>query len=61
MKETAVEFLVEQITNSTMPVRKAIEQAKEIERTQIVKAYDKGEFNCGVNETSEQYYVKTYK
>ena len=33
----------------------------EIERTQIVKAYDKGEFNCGVNETSEQYYVKTYK
>jgi len=61
MKETAVEFLVEQITNSTMPVRKAIEQAKEMERTQIVKAYDKGEFNCGVNETSEQYYVKTYK
>ena len=61
MKETAVEFLVEQITNSTMPVRKAIEQAKELERTQIVKAYDKGEFNCGVNETSEQYYVKTYK
>ena len=33
----------------------------EMERTQIVKAYDKGEFNCGVNETSEQYYVKTYK
>jgi len=61
MKQTAVEFLVEQITNSTMPVRKAIEQAKEMERTQIVKAYDKGEFNCGVNETSEQYYVKTYK
>jgi hypothetical protein len=61
MKQTAVEFLVEQITNSTMPVRKAIEQAKELERTQIVKAYDKGEFNCGVNETSEQYYVKTYK
>ena len=61
MKETAEEFLVEQITNSTMPVRKAIEQAKEMELTQIVKAYDKGEFNCGVNETSEQYYVKTYK
>jgi hypothetical protein len=33
----------------------------EMERTQIVKAYDKGEFNCGVNETSEQYYVKTYR
>jgi hypothetical protein len=33
----------------------------EVEREQIVKAYDKGEFNCGVNETAEQYYVKTYK
>ena len=36
MKETAVEFLVEQITNSTMPVRKAIEQAKEMEKEQII-------------------------
>ena len=48
-----------------MPVRKAIEQAKEMEREQIVKAYHKGEFNAISNrkfyETSEQYYVKTYK
>ena len=36
MKQTAVEFLIEQITNSTMPVRKAIEQAKEIEKEQII-------------------------
>jgi hypothetical protein len=36
MKQTAVEFLVEQITNSTMPVRKAIEQAKEMEKEQII-------------------------
>ena len=35
MKQTAVEFLVEQITNSTMPVRKAIEQAKEMEKQQM--------------------------
>jgi hypothetical protein len=33
----------------------------EIEREQIVDAYEKGEFNSGCNETSEQYYVKTYK
>ena len=33
----------------------------EVEREQIVKAYDKGEFNSGCNETAEQYYVKTYK
>jgi hypothetical protein len=34
----------------------------EIEREQIVKAYEKGAFNIGcINQTSEQYYVKTYK
>ena len=77
MKETAVDWLNIQIRlnskikeNSkgaisfTLGLSKFDEfflQAKEMERTQIVKAYDKGEFNCGVNETSEQYYVKTYK
>lgn len=36
-KQTAVEFLVEEITNSTMPARKAIEQAKAMEREQMLK------------------------
>ena len=77
MKQTAVEWLNRQIRlnskikeNSkdaisfTLGLSKFDElfkQAKEMERTQIVKAYDKGEFNSGCNETSEQYYVKTYK
>ena len=86
-KETAVEWLVEQILqkvqnyedgdveteeepfvieyvnkyNFNIDLTKFVNQAKEMERTQIVKAYEKGEFNSGVNETSEQYYVKTYK
>ena len=65
MKQTAVEWLVEQLENHNGVTRagfeKCIQDAKEMERTQIVKAYDKGEFNSGCNETSEQYYVKTYK
>ena len=65
MKQTAVEWLVEQLENHNGVTRagfeKCIQDAKEIERTQIVKAYNKGEFNSGCNETSEQYYVKTYK
>ena len=65
MKQTAVEWLVEQLENHNGVTRagfeKCIQDAKEIERTQIVKAYDKGEFNSECNETSEQYYVKTYK
>ena len=61
MKQTAVEWLVEQYKKVGGISISMAEIAKEMERTQIVKAYDKGEFNCGVNETSEQYYVKTYK
>jgi len=66
MKKTAVEWLIDMlVTENEITLKgenfKLFEQAKEMERTQIVKAYDKGEFNCGVNETSEQYYVKTYK
>jgi len=34
MKQTAVEWLVEQITDSTMPAREAIKQAKEMEKEQ---------------------------
>ena len=68
MKQTAVEWLYNNLKSHfehdgdlLEVVQMSFEQAKEMERTQIIKAYDKGEFNCGVNETSEQYYVKTYK
>jgi len=61
-KQTAVEWLVENLDIIwEEKIIDLVEQAKEMERTQIVKAYDKGEFNSGVNETSEQYYVKIYK
>ena len=38
-----------------------VKQAKEMEKDQIIEAYDKGEFNCGMNETAEEYYNKTFK
>lgn len=65
-KQTAVEFLVEEITNSTMPARKAIEQAKAMEREQIIDAHgdeqshlqDDGSWRTV---TAEQYYNETYK
>jgi hypothetical protein len=67
MKQTAVEFLVEQITNSTMPVRKAIEQAKEMEKQQIIEAHgnklkkSKDEGNYEYWFSGEDYYNKTFK
>jgi hypothetical protein len=64
---TAVDFLVEQITNSTMPVRIAIEKAKEMEKQQIIESYCQGCFdiiqdeNIFPRETAEQYYNETFK
>ena len=62
---TAVEWLIEShfgtIENCTPNFRNKIQQAKEMEKDQIIEAYDKGEFNCGMNETAEEYYNKTFK
>ena len=57
MKKTAVEWLIEQITDSTMPAREAIKQAKEMEKEQIKEAYCMGDDNIG----AEQYYNETFK
>jgi len=42
MKQTAVEWLVEQITNGTMSAREAIQQAKEMELDQRKNDYRAG-------------------
>lgn len=38
-----------------------IESLLEKEKEQIVNAYDTGEYDCGCNGDSEQYYNKTFK
>jgi len=42
MKQTAVEWLVEQITNGTLHTKELIIQAKEMEKQQIIEAYYNG-------------------
>ena len=65
MKQTAVEWLVIQLHthwgNEDVSFEKLLEQAKEMEKQQIVDAYDKGEFNQGCNGDAEQYYKETFK
>ena len=75
MKQTAVEFLIEQISSSkyfynlmeeiesrsTTVQPNVLQQAKVMEKEQIVNAYDTGEYDCGCNGDSEQYYNKTFK
>lgn len=65
---TAVEFIrqefLEKITNENYKKSfdQIIEQAKEMEKQQIVTAHYQGyRNNIGTTEVSEQYYNKTFK
>ena len=65
-KISAVEFLIEQITNSTMPARKAIEQAKAMFEDQIETAYyDGGYYGCpsGIMgaKKAKEYFKENFK
>jgi hypothetical protein len=72
-KQTAVEWLFEQIVNRTdrMYFLKELEQAKEMEKEQIIKAYETGRCR-GMSfdepiyydrnwSSNERYYNETYK
>ena len=66
MKETAVEFLVdefkEKLIGHNLPewVEKIIEQAKDMEKEQLFNAFDSGPY-FSKWENAEQYYNKTFK
>jgi hypothetical protein len=64
LEQTAVEWLFEKLWET--PKDKfnwylIFGQAKQMEKEQIIDAYDKGEFNQGCNEDAEQYYNQTFK
>ena len=67
MKQTAVEWLVEQITDGTMPAREAIKQAKAMEKQQIIDAYLKDIGKVTIDKAlvhwdkAEEYYNETYE
>jgi hypothetical protein len=65
MKQTAIEWLVKQLKErgyaGEFPPHLLFANAKEMEKQQIMDAYDKGEFNQGCNEDAEQYYIETYE
>ena len=65
MKQTAVEWLVEQFKttiNSTLEeYEKKVEQAKEMEKEQIMDAWSDGKFESTGCIEAEQYYNETFK
>jgi hypothetical protein len=63
MKQTAVEWLIDQVEDyiGLIPVD-IIEQAKEMEKQQIIDAYDNGKYiTSGKEFGGEQYYNETFK
>ena len=71
MKQTAVEWLVEELNDNGFShldlASDIIEQAKEMEKEQIIKAYKDGRsdlasnFHKSLNMSLEQYYNETFK
>lgn len=61
MKQTAVEWLVEQLKNGKEFNENLINQAKEMEKEQIIEAYHEGTFATDEKITAEEYYNETFK
>jgi len=65
MKQSAVEFLVEELSRQTplYTKKEIIEQAKEIEKQQIIDSYASGYIDAVAQNkiTAEQYYNETFK
>jgi hypothetical protein len=58
-KQTAVEWLIEQWDNWDLSIKELFEQAKEMEKEQIIMAYKADLHPCS-DEDAEQYYNETY-
>ena len=63
--KTAVEWLFEQYVNKSIITIEDIEQAKEMERKQIIEAHEEGfyspPFRMSRRREAEQYYNETFK
>jgi uncharacterized Fe-S cluster-containing MiaB family protein len=67
-KQTAVDFLIEVMQRRLPPfyahfmmdMDSVYEQAKEMEKDQMIKAFNEGTFASDEKVTAEQYYNETY-
>jgi hypothetical protein len=67
MKQTAVDFAVEQLeklipTGNQIIIGIILDKAKEMEKEQIIEAYDSGVWDVGCrNSDSKRYFKETYE
>ena len=62
-QQTAVEYLVDQLLPKALTAEQYyhIEQDKEMEKEQIIDAWDNGCEDDGIIDNAEQYYNETFK
>jgi hypothetical protein len=64
MKKTAMQIMLDELLSHgyKIPFHLVVKckELLEMEKEQIIIAYDKGEFNQGCNGNAEQYYNKMY-
>ena len=61
-KQTAAKWLyVKMFEKEGRITKEEYEQALQMEKQQIIDAYNQGEFNQGCNGSAEQYYKETYE
>lgn len=68
MKQTAVEWLIEQMTQRdfiAIPKPEWIQQAKQLEKQQIIQAHEDAYLDCGfeysASDCANDYYNKKFK
>ena len=64
MKQTSVDWLFQQLWETPkdkLTWHSILEQAKEMEKEQIIKAFNEGTFATDEKITAEQYYNENYK
>jgi len=65
MKQTAVEWLIEQLKENNMLTfdewTGLFEQAKAMEKEHIINAYDRGYFDYDIYRNGQNYYNETFK
>jgi hypothetical protein len=65
MKQTATNYLIDQLELKVMAqhlpwVAEILDKARQMEKEQIIEAYEHGEFNQGCNGDAKRYYSDTY-
>jgi hypothetical protein len=67
MNQTAVEWIIHNFIEDQIKKAKSmsewvsiLKEANKMFEQQIIEAYNKGEFNDGMNETAEEYFNNTY-